>query len=740
MQIQSAFPPQHREPLDSLLVNPRIEGFRRFVDHKPTQALHRLRINLSEQIKEGLPQSTHCILTFIRHVFTREVLPVVVGGTNIDDAINIIKGNYRHGLQPLLRVLDSLYEVGERREVKCCVQICFNDATELPGKLLRFSKQNDILDSKKLFLDYFAKLEAPLSWRIPWPSDSDALVDVLPSLDASLPDFATGGELFSIKQPLYHMAISAVESLCSYFQMESTVVAYRSVIAAIYELSQYNAIGGNATTLLFRSQDPMGFATGVTIISQAALSELDFRNIYQCLSAFHEDLTQGVTHIGRVKDAAIKRFVGEIRDKVDPRPFKASTVPGELCVAVRGGIRRHAGLEKNSTYFLEQQKQAEATDTVRHSVDHFLNACLAFCDEVHEGRQLEFGIVLGNPFMFRHWPGARPLPLMKPDNEGVFQNLWLDDLVKQIHLIENPQRRFVVMPYGASFEVGAGAGRGGEAPAFVIDLANFREAIATWSQGLMWSATGSVYAYLTHHYPWAVAAVVGPGSQVRVFSCGRIVGFRNGKGWLLWNDPATDIEHALKSGGNGNGSMYSLEAEKDATRLRMVIEVALQLSSIVRPESRGTLILWAKDRQVFESNSVELQPLNSVEPPRLDPDVQFWLRNNRLLRKNPAEGSGNASNGMQLSYEVAKLTLLAAINDGAVCLSGEECEIVAFGQRVIIKGGGASGDRGTKHATAEAFAKNAGSGAFAIAVSADGPISVYHHGTEGKYHCFRPPR
>lgn len=743
-----------RTTIDYELVAATHAGFNRFRIGGPTLHMQRIRFELAKQLVKALPSSIrqrYYMMAFVRQVFSREVLPISFEGSDLNSGYDITKASYKLGLQPILRVLDTIHQPATSSQ-RCCLRLTFTDTNSPAIPVFEFlhEVEHGGIDqgSENTFHERYAEIIVPDAKDLTWPPHSQTHASTFPNLDKTLRDFSTASRLFSDDQPLFVLGLPATTLLCAQFGLEANIVSYRSMIAAIYDLHNYRAsFGDNTLTMLFRSHDPTSFATGMTLVSAERLEKLELEGLTGVLSKFHDEICGGLVKPTNASKK-LQVHLNGIRGSADPGHEDRNRVSIQLCDQIAEYVRAHAGVDETDSHFLAKLGYAGAKHTLRNCIHRFLEACLAFCDERHEGRPQEFGLVLGNPYMFRYWPGARPLPIVDVDTNGQYQNLWIDRLVKQVHLIGDPQQRFLVLPFGAIYEQSRGVEAGAESPSFVLDLANFQQAIATWREGLFWSPTAKTFAYLTKRYPLTVAAIVGPGSQIRVFCGGRVVCYRDGKGWRIWRDPTTSIRARLMAGeARPVDKLVESERESSLGRLSCIIDVALHLSPMIRTDAHGGLFVWSSSPDTFRSREgttgvgdgpVALQSLDSVEPARLDEIAERWLCGNKLLRASSGGKADEGSTQFEVDYEVAKLVLRASLKDGAVCLGGSECEVMSFGQRVILPGGGTAGDRGTKHATAEAFPSAVGEGAFAIAISADGPIHVYYPKVES-HRCFVDP-
>ncbi len=550
------------------------------------------------------------------------------------------------------------------------------------------------------------------------------------------------------------------QKLCQKMRITPSVVAYRAIMSAIFQLSTYavgetdpgTALFGRETiTLLLRPEYPFGTVAGVTIISPDTLNPEKPNGCVPLQQVV--ELVMGQQ--GQVADDPVRsKYTG------DSSPFRGTGVPETL---LRNIAKAARGKECWGSDFSE---------AVMCTTQSFLDYCARFCDEKLEGRHLRIGFLLGAAGLLRFWPGKRPLELgsvpitWRTKDPGYLSLVDLSPLT-HVHLIEGPEDRAVVVPYlGKAFNE-----HNAPAPLKVIELADFEEALMGWSDGVLWSQEYRPYVFLTKTFRWAVGAVVGPGSHIRVFHGGRLLGYRDGKGWRRYQDPLEDDRVEKWT-----------DACQDPGRLRSLVSAvcnaALQTSSMVREDAHGGFIVylptpWNDEglkNALYEDAETEVpktegRVVSQGGPPtngtRVFHGISFgkgdtpepkqprWVTGRYLLR---AVDSGSTERVVEagtsgeschhekqwaLDPDVGNLIVRAAMIDGAIVLCGPDREspdaadgyIRAFGKQVICNHELAKAE-GTKARTAQSFvltlASNLpGLSAFAVKISADGPVTLF---------------
>ncbi len=714
---------------------------------QPSVSLRSLREYLLENLLAVLPEETrsdYCLIPYVRHVF--ESPTDIPGGAG--DRIGIPNRAPTHfcfsasdetlqstfdtrigecaikGFRTLPSVLDSLY-TPKQPDAPAPLSIAITLSSPDAPSTDRNPPPGAPLDAR-----FHAELRIPRSGAL-----EQALRDV-----KQMSDVDVWHGLFDPNRSLYQNLHLHAQQLCEAFEISPGIIVYQSIVAAMFDQIQIASVSSSlvhALTLFTRSSDPLSFATGAVLLSAHAVRSGERLELVRMLEDVHQKLcsrpvrrdvpTPGVPSFSDTAAQQIRKLeaVGE------PPGDQLRGPPWSICETIRDTMCRLAGIaEGDDSLARPRTHEGARRDPIAMSAFRFLHACSAFCDTRSEGVELEFGFMLANPFLVRYWPGERPIPIGRL-KDGEYQPFQLSALLGQIPAIENPRQRCIAFPYG---DTRLGDSRA-PCPAYVINLTDFQEAVVSWPEGRLWSSTGGIYAYLTHHYPWSIAALVGPGSQVRVFCGGQVVAFRDGRGWRCRGDPVAEF------------TSEKILSAREARRLARALEVASQLSPILRATGRGGLLVYAEQRRYpppsgsngshaqAPQSGLYLHTLHNGEPMRLN--GQPWLSGRSLLRLDAD------SEDFIIRYDVARLLLRAAKIDGAVCLSegasdAYDCRVLDFAQYLTIHDASVPifDAAGAKRATAEKFTQFAGRGSFAIAVSSDGPINVYVGGARSPKRCF----
>ena len=317
--------------------------------------------------------------------------------------------------------------------------------------------------------------------------------------------------------------------------------------------------------------------------------------------------------------------------------------------------------------------------------------------------------------------------------------LSLRELRGQFHLTEGPRHRCIVVPYTSAVQ-----NEEQELRAYTLEFEDFLEGLATWPSTAIWSEEFRPYVYLTERYPWAVAAVIGPRSEVRVFARGRLQAYRDGKGWLARNrgvlveqvgEPKMYIANPKEMWRDGISKVYddlTESAEESPYSLALfeqLLDLGLQLSPMANREAHGGLLVYSpvEDGEMLVEN---VRPLDSHDPTTEGtfPDAvqRRWLRGMCLLCDSDEDT-------LEVDSHVAQRLVRAGGRDGALVLHGSRVRVFGFGQNLIFppEDGDAKSQSGTKHAAGERFALYCDRtaehrGGFALAVSSDGPMTLYY--------------
>lgn len=686
---------------------------------------------LAESLKSKLPGALEkfCLGVHVRHVFDTTSPTVHVCASDDAKAAKIREENEKSGKQTLNHVLDALLGLpasGKSVGVTACVTVEFRE-----GACDDYGHPFDC--GKRVVQERLAT-----------------------EFQTSLPSYS--GEK---KVCAAHCFLTAVESeqarpedylcgttkLCEQMKIAVTPMALYSVWSAIIQLGRFSGnsnFGCHTVTCLLRGADPFGFVVGFTLITSARIKIALLKESFAFLQ--QAQITLNRNEIALPPPEAPESCKTALHTIAKFRGMTRKSASGEMFLpeAILHQLRDDLidGIESSSSDDFEFKKDSTG---ILPSIETFIHLASQFCDEKIEGRQLRFGLVHGNPALLFHWDGPSPIPLAVKNK---FFNL--NDLPKQFHLIEDPEDRCLVIPYlppmadshdaVKSAPVSWTVQPGMAVPAFALELRHFKQAFAEADIIQFWSEEFRPYAYFTGRHHWAVACVVGPYSEMRVFTGGTLSAYRDGKGWKILRKPDKGAGAALHP---WERIVQQCPQWKDKPILRVLIELAIQLSPIANRHAKGGMLLFAP-----LTNDV-----NETPPPTDGSNLWFNEKGERVLQdlraKEPTflphEGGGDWLSGRKLlpdltkppNEEVAHRLLRACSQDGAVILSGENGLVQGFAKRVNpppIKDDQGSSS-GTKRYTAKAFVamvtecqksipeseRNLG---LAIAVSSDGQITI----------------
>lgn len=555
---------------------------------------------------------------------------------------------------------------------------------------------------------------------------------------------------------IYERLLTQLDGICKVFSLPKSLITYQSLIGAIIRQLRYikAAIDGlgrehlplsdglRSNNYLIRSGDPFGFAIGVSIVTKEAVPT----DIISMLEKIHNQIEGrarllSLTDIdgpaaGSTADALGVEGQPDM-DGMTPGEFEEirtnafdslkriwdfnsrrhdGTVPYRLCLDIahelvepakhRGELESAYGNKpgRRHPYVESVHDDKDNTQPLAASIQQFLSICTDFCDERLEGRDLEFGVLLGNPFLIRYWPGSRPIPLGKkinPVSLGDDRFVWMttEEIAEQVHVAEGASERCIVVPYDDFRWADPGDDR---IPAFSLDLAElWEDLVGGWEDWPIWSPSAATYAYFSYRYPCVVSAMVGPGSSIRVFVGGRLTAIRDGKGWYhhrtltelirerIWAEKElrdTDADRhqpLMGDAGLPNGDTNGRDVREDSfesslttglRRLSLVLKVAIQMSPFVRPGHHGGIILYETDANhdfqnpaapaneasgptgsLESSNAVDTdrtpegRSLSNVSYESLHRESESirlsganWITGRKLLRRAPADGPGKS--------------------------------------------------------------------------------------------------
>ncbi len=677
----------------------------------------------------------YCLFYHLRHVLDTNSTSVAVLSTDQELALDLWQRNEKLGFHTFNHVLDSLYypeRTGQSSihgDVGICVRVNYSMNEHESCHLfddLQFIRASPDVNTSKSTIQFPSGIadtrHAYMGVR--WEDDLVNIQDHHADFDVPELLFGDDGDRDeSGTTRLYEQYLCGTQKLCSKLGIGPSIVTYRSIMAAVYQLGMYanpsSRFGAEVVTILLRPRDHFGFAVGLTAITDTFLSNSVLQEIAAILFEHFEAIQLGDLPSLSTQDAhcldALLHFNGLRYTR-----SRQSDIPQAICRSIANKIlelntSQGKQIPTNSALaFRSAQNETPIEQTVRSLVGIALN----FCEEKLEGRALQFGILLGHAFLMRYWPGVKPLPATQSSRILGHQEFFpLLDLPKQVHLLESPEERCLIVPY-CNFSIDDWE----SLPAYILKLSDFTEALSAWRAGSLWSSELRPYAYLTARYPWAVAAVVGPASEIRIFVGGQLHAYRDGKGWRTYEDPIADIM--------SSASDWRPEAWSQADRagheslLRAMLALAIQMSPIARRASHGGLLVYAPlaaDSEDWRAQSTHMQRLHDAEPERAGGSGR-WLTGRSLLRRR----TDNTQSILDVS--VAQLILRAAKLDGAVVLCNPDGYVKYFGRRLSYMAEDVMA-RGTKRLAAQSFvsefARRGLTWAVAIAVSSDGPISIY---------------
>lgn len=699
------------------------------------------------------------VFPYVRHVLSTDTCPYWLASDADETAaaqhLELARQSWQLGLQPLVRVLDS---VRNPRSDLTAVRIRFVPRCE-PGTCgIHIDPRDKEFPHDCVGLTVASEVPdgpgVPPEYRRLFPErdllNSTSDLDVLRTVFGS---FEEGAPL------VVHESMCAMEVFCKRLKLTSNMILYRSLSASLleahrwHEHMQYN----QAIVLLKRDLDPFGFGIGCTVYYQGSESSDSRGDSGPAASAeLLAEADKRVQTLLAECRSCVLDFVNAASDVLRADSINSSNLKRETEDAIRSlrDIRsrrkecRSSKLTRQIAAFyltrLEERFGCSGNHMKRLGEDEFaarlsgfLRYCKAFCDEKLEGRDLQFGLLLGDPFLVRYWPGGLPVPseVVKQESElhgrGVHARgrgrLGIghpERVAEHVHWIENPLDQCIVFHYELEYE------DSNPPPVYAIDVGDFEEAVSTWDQGRVWSSqVCRKYAFLTQQYLWAISAVVGPGSLIRVFCLGELVAYRNGKGWRC---RSTDFDELVA---RARGDATAMEAKDTVQRLSALLPLAMQMSPMLCPGSHGGFIVSVPDGGMertghgFDAEDfprgIVLTPLHRGEILRLQAiDVganrRLWLSGKQLMEQCNQTGT------WIINPNVGRLVLRAAMIDGAIVLEGNECRVKGFGQQIIVPPSNNDGRAtGTKRATAMNFVKFCGEGSLAITVSSDGPIRYF---------------
>lgn len=521
--------------------------------HFGPNALSSLEIarTLAAELKE------YSSLVYVRHALATDPHPVFVFAANNDsntqaDLHAQLTSNWTRGVQPLAMAIDSL------SEERSASYLAIVNMRLVDGDALEAVCGPEV-----------STLLVGRSWLKPViTSERDAFC-----MRAHLREYGAYDSVAS--GPLRRIA--------SNMGLRDGPLTVRTLMGAVVDAMHYERwwATGECTTWVWRHPKAFDFAFGVTIWQPNVPADiLVSRAVQRMREVTSRPIAGALARL--TQDFSTTSFDDESASQV-PEPVVSACI-------------KHMG---------------NAPDAVRFNVAHFLDFAQQFCDETHERDELEFGLLLSNPFLVRYFPGPLPVPVLwDRDDAPTFRHVTMRGLKDQLHVSAFPENNLLVVPYRAvMFKNRKSLDGALESPVYVVDARDFRRSAIAWERFPAWSSTGGLYAFLSHRMPWSVAAVAGPGAQMRVYAAGDIVAVRSGKGWR--HRAAIQIPNGVS-----------------ATIVELLVKLSLQLSPFVRPKMRGGFIIYTPTPDV--PTSLDLTALAPEEPSRLSGGG--WLKGQPLLR------------------------------------------------------------------------------------------------------------
>ena len=300
-----------------------------------------------------------------------------------------------------------------------------------------------------------------------------------------------------------------------------------------------------------------------------------------------------------------------------------------------------------------------------------------------------------------------------------------DSIKANIHLFSNHEISSIVIPYLDEIAI---ENENDPLPSFVLPMQSFEEDIFNWDEGTLIPSTYRPYAFLSYRFPWLISAVIGPHSQIRLFKDGKIVAFKDGKGWKSASFDEKDKNKIENS------------AFKDDFKFLELIDFSRLFSPIYNPNSHGGFITYVDSSEDAFTNEVKQEYEKCFEPLvdkiPCEHNGKKWLKSENLFRTK------NNSKSFELDTNVCSKMLQTCVLDGAISLEGKDYEVKSFGNRLnfkitstmleqfkIIRADIDISVSGTKRKTAMEFVRWCSSKGlkkyFAIAISSDGPLRIF---------------
>jgi hypothetical protein len=629
--------------------------------------------------------SQYCIGYHLRHVLDVETPSVRVRATSNAKAERILSENNKLGLHTLNHVIDSLLYMSHRRFDASFAIVDIQYSRGADG-----THAFDVIEAPG-YRDGIHIINMLCSWAAAWSPRRQC------AFDTDIERFIHTQKWDSTEAKWscpYDGFVCGTQKMCDALDIRNpNPLIYRSIISAVLQLAEYTESFGQFTrTYLLREFTPFGIGVGATVISATEISRDLDEKIHSVLENALRDAHGEVERHYRVLSQHNRGIYSTVAHQILPERPRDTPMP-EAAVANGGNLNR--GLSRTVHRKIQTQ------------IAKFLEICTKFCEEELEGRTLHYGILLGHPTLLKFWPGSTPVPL---------HDVKIDELAKQVHLAEGPQERLIAIPYPSTVDNMEDCRR------YAVDLSDFSEALESDRHATIWDSELRPYIYLTRRYPWALAAVVGPHSNVRVFSRGLLTHYRDGKGWKR-----CCLEEVKESITDKAGFPHQSAQEKldYSVAVGLLLEFCLQLSPMARSSSHGALVLWVPE--CIDRTSVLMQrirkksfQLRQDEPK--DVNGKKWLTGKALFRKDEPGCS------YEFDLPVIRLAMRAAMVDGALILGGPNAVVLGFGLQLQFPGVLESA-AGTKRSAASGSVSELSresQGVISVAISSDGPIRVYH--------------
>ncbi len=522
----------------------------------------------------------------------------------------------------------------------------------------------------------------------------------------TLSDFSFNGENY---HEHFFELLPTINKFCKGVGLDNNIVNLKAIHNSVEQLYTFKKFGEIIDIIVLRPKFEIGYVLGFTIIRnsedfhiQQAFDQLSsYFKFLNYQTSFSENKLTGSRTSGSSSIYQIEKYKGISYHDLQP-------IPSEIIKAIINDITNTAQSQTKLPFnILEGVSGGEnelKKNSLFKSLKSFLSMLYEFSDEQVEGKKITYGFVLGNPGLFDFLKGRNVLPGVTDGSNNQF--LELDGYRKNFHLFSNHLETALVVPYSEII-----SNDDSKLPFFFMDVKNFEEDIFNWDYGALIPSQYRPYAYISYRFPWAVSAVVGPGSQIRVFSNGKIIAFKDGKGWKIYGDSIDKLK---------SFTCWSNEVEK--AKIQRFMDIVCMLSPIYNIESHGGFVTYSSDLPTDKTKADEFlenfQALTNQEP-KWQANCQ-WLKGRNLFK---VDG--------EIDYEVAQRLIQISVLDGATIFVNENYKIKNFGMRLNFEGEeGTKSYGGTKTKSAQNYVewcqKNEMKKSFAIAISSDGPLKIFH--------------